>query len=314
MTVAEAISAYARHLRRLGRSEATVTTYTTLLRELERRLGPGALLLDLGVQDLEDWQDAMLARRLEPASRGLAITACRSLLRWAVEHELADPRLLRDLRPLRRRRGVPHPIPPEDLAKIQVYLDRVRAGAGVGELRDVALFYVLLTTGARISEALQMRRQGYRRAVVREKGGGEKALVMPPSVWALVDRYLERRWDDLPCLWVTSQRPVRELSAGAAQRIWRRLAKRIGVPRWTSHELRHTCGTEMARADVPLQVISDHLGHATLDMTLNYVKIVAEQRRANLEALERLVRVGTGQARPRWVKLRGRADRRRKPG
>src|SRR5262249_20964469 len=157
------------------------------------------------------------------------------------------------------------------------------------QLRNRALFFLLLASGFRISEALALPRRDWHRAIIQQKGGEDKALVVPPTVIRLVEEYLARREDELPWLWVTTRVPTQQLNRDGASRIWRHLARELGIELWTNHELRHTCGTEMARAGLPIQVIADHLGHEGLGTVLNYVAIVKEQAEQKLEVLEGLV-------------------------
>ena len=59
------------------------------------------------------------------------------------------------------------------------------------------------------------------------------------------------------------------------------LATEAGVPRITMHGLRHTYATLALRAGVPVQVLSERLGHSRTAITMDvYVKVLAEQREA----------------------------------
>jgi site-specific recombinase XerD len=45
------------------------------------------------------------------------------------------------------------------------------------------------------------------------------------------------------------------------------------------HSLQHTFGTELAGKGVPLPVIKDLMGHASITTTLRYVTVVDDQKR-----------------------------------
>ena len=67
-----------------------------------------------------------------------------------------------------------------------------------------------------------------------------------------------------------------------------RLYQRIGVPYHKFHAYRHTFGTNLSRAGVPIEVTSKLMGHASIDITAKYyVNIEAERRR---EAVEKITR------------------------
>jgi site-specific recombinase XerD len=309
-TIEVAVQRYLAQLRRRGRSPDTVAAYGYWLERLRQHLQADAgvdQVADLERSHFEAWQDSLLG--LRPKSRSLVATATRGWLKWLADRDLVDWRLLRGVEAVSAPRGRPRPIPLEDLERLKTHLERSRT---LRELRDRALFNYLLTTGGRVSEALRVRRDEYRTPIVVQKGGREKQLVAPDNVLEMVRQYLAMRDDELPQVWIATSPPLRPLRPASVRAIWRQLAREAGVRPWTTHQFRHTCGTEMARAGVPPQVIADHLGHANLDMVLIYVKIVEEQEAAKLEVLKKIA--GGSQTGVGWVRLRGRVDRRHPEG
>ena len=314
--IAELIERYLAHVRRAGAPSSAVT-YGYQLHPLRR------WLLDRGIRtsdqlregDLEDWQNLLQSRQLAPKSRSLAATALRGWLRWMIEREYINARLLRAVSSVRTPRGRARPIPEQDLLQLLDFLGPRRPNTSLWDLRDRALFWFLLTTGARISEALQVQRAAYTDVVVTQKGGRQKRLRIPPSVVEMVREYLDARTDSLPELWVVQEpgHGARPLRAQAANGIWRRIARQFGLQRWSSHRLRDSSATLLALKRLPTHMIADHLGHADLRTVMKYIEIAEEQRGDVLSLMEQLV-AEKASSRPaqRWVKLRGRPDRRPK--
>ena len=280
-------------------SPATVRTYRWALQDLFQGMKDSGFtdLAELTRDMLEDWQDTMGERKWRPRSRSLAITAARQLIRWAAERDLIDFRLEKALARVKTPDGRPRPIKKPDLEKIKAYLLPRRAHMNVVALRDRALFFYLLTTGARVSEALQVRRDDLESPVVRQKGGSEKVLLMPRAAQDMVEDYLRARHDDSPWLWIShkSNGPLGRLGAPGVREIWRKLAKRLDVPFWTTHQLRHTCATELLEAGVPELVIAEHLGHHGLASLHIYGQVRDKQRAAAVAVMGDLVQP----ARPR---------------
>ena len=50
---------------------------------------------------------------------------------------------------------------------------------------------------------------------------------------------------------------------------WRRLVRTLDLPRLTLHGLRHSHATALLAAGVPVKVVSERLGHATIAMTMD---------------------------------------------
>ena len=292
--LSQVIDDFCRWMVREGRSAATIRSYSWALDDLQRFLRAQGVadVTDLTRRQLEDWQDEMIARGVGPRSRQLASTAVRMFVRFCADEDLVDSRLERGIARVKVQRLLPRPIPPVDLQLVKAYLLPRRPGMGLVPLRDRALFFYLLTTGARVSEALQVRRDEAERALVIQKGGSQKVLRMTPSTAAMVTDYLEQRHDHAEWLWVThdSNRPQRRLDPAAVREVWRKVARHVGVPAWTTHQLRHTCASELLEAGVPELVVAEHLGHHGLGTLHVYGQIREAQRQLAIDAMENLTR------------------------
>ena len=71
---------------------------------------------------------------------------------------------------------------------------------------------------------------------------------------------------------------------------WQSLAARAGLGRVRVHDLRHTWATLALSRGVPLEVVSERLGHASPTITLNvYRHLLEEERRGWVLDLEELL-------------------------
>lgn len=61
-----------------------------------------------------------------------------------------------------------------------------------------------------------------------------------------------------------------------------RLCKAAGVPVLTPHKLRHTFTSGLAAAGVPVEVLSEHLGHSSANVTREFYRHVFDAERAGL--------------------------------
>jgi len=294
-TMADAVDDFTRHLARRGYSPATARAYMWALEDLQRFLEAPRGIVDWRLvrrQDLEAWQDSLIGR-LSPSSRGLAHTAARVFLRWAaLRDEIGvNPAISAALDRVKVPRSAPKPIPSQDLRRIVRHLAPRRPRMGAVALRDRALFAYLLTTAARVSEALQVTRADFEHALVWQKGGSQKVLLVPELAASWVDDYLRLRKDDCPWLWVTHElaegRPMHRLSAEAVREIWKRMASRIGITSWTTHQLRHTGATVLEDEDVPDLVKIAHLGHADFSTLRRYSQVNPARRQLAVDAMGR---------------------------
>ena len=299
---------FERSLLREELSPQTVRSYMIGIKNLF------AFLHDQGVEDLvqldrdllERWQDSMRERvpPLRAGSRSLYATAVRRLIGFAADRDIVDWKLERAIKGVRQRRRdsehVRQPIPPADLELLKAYLGPRRARMTLIDLRDRALFFVLYTTGLRVSEALQMPREGYESCRVRQKGGSYIDIFVPPTVTLYVADYLHARRDDLPLLWVAlgnNTNAIRPLQDSGVREVWRRLCRQLGIEYFTTHQLRHTCATELRAAGVSEQGQADWLHHADTRTVHKYAKDRGgEMRQQTLGVMEDIVRRGARSA------------------
>ncbi|MGH8325846.1 MAG: tyrosine-type recombinase/integrase [Steroidobacteraceae bacterium] len=286
------IDDFTRHLARRAYSPSTIRAYMWGLSDLESFLqGRGmADFRQLRRRDLEDWQDSLIGR-LTPSSRGLAHVAARVFLRWAGQREETgiNPTAAAALERVKIPRALPRPIPADDLARIVRFLAPRRPRMRLIDLRNRALFAYLLTTAARVSEVLQVTREDLHSAIVWQKGGSEKILIIPPLAEAWVGDYLALRRDDCPWLWVTHElaegRPMHRLSPDGVREIWKGMARKLRVPSWTTHQLRHTGATILEEANVPDLVKIAHLGHSDFSTLRRYAGVNPARRQLAVDAM-----------------------------
>lgn len=72
----------------------------------------------------------------------------------------------------------------------------------------------------------------------------------------------------------------------------KRLYKRIGVPYHKFHAYRHTFGTNLSEAGVPIEVTSKLMGHSSIEITAKYYINIDAQRR--LDAVDKIAELTLG--------------------
>jgi site-specific recombinase XerD len=159
--------------------------------------------------------------------------------------------------------------------------------------RDQLLFTFLYNTGARISEALQLRPRDLLDHAVHLRGKGRKDRMVP--VWPRTERRL-RQWcktnDISPEQLIFTNRNSEPLSRdGVAFRL--ALAIRVAVEqcpslsnrRITCHTFRHSCAMSLLQAGVALEAIALWLGHAKPLTTHGYIEADLKMKAACLKRL-----------------------------
>jgi integrase len=247
---------------------------------------------------LEAWQD-VLAARISPGSQQSAATAARALINWAADWDLVDLKLLRGLAKVHvPPDDDPEPIPDDDLDRLLAYLLPRWPHMGIVALRDRAIIIYILTTTARVSEALQARRDDFARPLVVQKGGSKQELWPGDTAVEMVRDYLAVRIDDSPWLWIShkTNAPLSRLRPAGVWEICQKLAKKVGIAPFSTHQLRTTALTAMDEAEVPPMAAMKQAGHHGLGTMHKYVRVRKKTRIQAVEAIEARIQLARGPA------------------
>ena len=163
-------------------------------------------------------------------------------------------------------------------------LDTLLDSSGVWErdgqkgLRDKAILELLYSTGIRVSEMTNLRRDQIGEQSLRVRGKGNKERVVPlgSRARAALDVYLETvegtALQSDPVF--PGREPDRPLSVRTVQRIVsRRLAAVAEGINLSPHVLRHSFATHLLERGAELRAVQELLGHASLASTQIYTRV-----------------------------------------
>ncbi len=250
-----------------GASPNTVEWYRYITSRAVRRLGPGRPLDGVGAPELRAWL-LELRETLSPESVAGFVRGLKAFGNWCAAEELGEAA---GFRALRRPRVPRRLIAPFTDAELQGML-------ALAEPRDRAVVLLLLDTGLRLAELLQLRVGDLRPdGTVRVMGKGSKERIVPIGATArrAVVRYIAGRG--------AASRPGDALFVGARgapierrmlQKAIADLGRRAGVgTRCSPHTFRHTFARSFLVNGGDVFSLQQILGHTTLDMVRRYVSL-----------------------------------------
>lgn len=265
----EMLTAFARHLRDLGRAVTTIDTYLDLLCRLDRTLPEG-----LAYACTDELREQIYAGDRRPATTALYRAAGVAFYSWATRE--SDPWLdynpALHLPPANVRARAPRPVTHEQLGDV---LRRAR--------EPYRTWYLLAAAqGMRCIEISRVDRDDITEqdTWIRGKGGRERIVPTHPAVWSAVAA--------LP------RGPIARTPDGSARADRRQVRERAnfylqsrlrhqGV---TMHRLRHWYGTyahQAAGGDI--RVTQELLGHASPNTTQVYVAVAGGAKSAAVRGL-----------------------------
>ena len=256
---------------------------------LARRARHRCEVIPLNISQVDEYlrQRAVTLRRSTRKSLALNL---RSFLRYL--HGAG--RVSRDLSPavsaptLYAFESIPSALRPEDVRAVLSMARKDRTAKG---RRDFAILTLLATYGLRAGEitALRLDDIDWRHGVLRirhSKTGAQSVLpLLEPVGNALLD-YLRhgRPRSTAREVFLRSRAPYRPFHDGSSLHasVAHRLAAAgiCGAGKHGPHAFRHAHAVSLLRAQVPLKVIGDLLGHRATDSTAVYLKLATADLRA----------------------------------
>ncbi|MDH3392012.1 MAG: tyrosine-type recombinase/integrase [Desulfobulbaceae bacterium] len=232
--------------------------------------GAGKSLEDLTRSDIEAYVEAEQDRGLSILSVDGKIRSLYPFISFLVTQNTAAPAILEHRLQVKKPETLPRAIPPDDLAKLLAVLDNIR---------DRAMVLLLLRTGMRIGELLELTvmdinlvehqitiyigEKNYQGRVVYFGEDAGEALLAWLDIREPSRNYLFYGRKDQPLSYVAA---------------WFRIStcfKKAGLSHkpYSPHCLRHTFATEVLNAGMRLEVVQQLLGHKDIEMTRRYARL-----------------------------------------
>jgi site-specific recombinase XerD len=258
-----------------GKSPRTVSAYRWVLNRFLNALeedGAPAVASELESSHVY----AYLARssHLRTESRHRYFREVRCFFAWLVEAGYLERTPFRGMRNVRMPQRIVQPFSVQDVNEL------LAACEGPLVARDRALVMMLLDTGARCSEVIQLNLEdldleGHRLRILHAKGNKQRVVPFAGRCEAALREYLEVRGSEPGPLFLASTGhsdliPGRALQANGLKQLLIRLKKKTGMAKVHAHRFRHTFATWAIQHDARELDVQYLLGHASPDMVRRY--------------------------------------------
>lgn len=166
--------------------------------------------------------------------------------------------------------GKSYPKQPDRLTDEQVQKLRNSPTAGQFHIKAKALFSALISSGLRISELLNLRKdQLAPRMMVIGKGGKPRMALLDEKALVAIRFYQETRGGESN--WMFSKRDGGRMDRSQAYSIICRWARAHGVDAYP-HQLRHTFAQKLLNMGCDIKTLQEALGHSNIATTDIYLK------------------------------------------
>lgn len=152
-------------------------------------------------------------------------------------------------------------------------------------VRDLSIIDFLYSTGCRVSEVAMLDiadlNFASREVIVFGKGHKERVVYFDVRAKRNIEKYLSRRTDRNPALFVTQKYPYKRLEKSGIEYICSELGEKAGVVGCHPHRFRRTLATNLIYRGVPIEQVQVILGHTKIDTTLLYSNVNQESVKMN---------------------------------
>ena len=259
---------YRRALKRKNYSVHTLKSYMNILDQFLRWLS--VPLSEVTRKEIGLYVDYLLSKRRTPKTITCHLQTIRLFFDYLINEEgrtIGNPITRISLR-------LPKPLPRH------LKDDQVRSFfAGIRDLRDRAMFMLMLRCGLRVQEVAQLtldaveygRRQIF---VSHGKGAKDRVVYMSEDARLALQAYLGRRSSKARALFLVQKGPLKgsPLSVRGIQKRIEYYARKNHLS-VSCHRLRHTMATQLLNADADLTTIQDLLGHSQVTTTQRYCRV-----------------------------------------
>jgi len=259
---------YRRSLKRKNYSTHTVKTYMNILDQFMRWLS--VPLAEVMRNEIGVYVDHLLRKRRTPKTITCHLQTIRLFFDYLMHEEgreIVNPVTRISLR-------LPKPLP-RHLKDEQVR----RFFDGIPDLRDRAMFMLMLRCGLRVQEVADLtvdaveygRKQIF---VFHGKGTKDRVVYMSEDARSALLAYLAKRSSKAKALFLVQKGPMRgkPLSVRGIQKRIEYYARKSEL-NVSCHRLRHTMATQLLNADATLATIQDLLGHGQITTTQRYCRV-----------------------------------------
>ena len=185
--------------------------------------------------------------------------------------------------------------------ELETLLKSVDRGSPIGK-RDYAMLLMVIQLGLRVTDIAELKFESLkweRKEITITQHKTGKTIICPMSDevgWALIDYIrFSRVKSDLPFVFLTVNAPYVKMRGSSISDILKRNMRRAGIQKRVGiasgmHSLRHALARSLLEQNLPLELISDIMGHTSVTSASPYLKIDIEGLRECALSLEEVWR------------------------
>lgn len=203
--------------------------------------------------------------KISKASQDNELRVLKSFFKFCVSEDYIIKNPTSSIKPVKKEKRVKKAFSEIEIEKIRESCDN---------LRDKAIVEVLYSTGVRVSELSQMDKNDLKgdEIVVFGKGEKERIVFLNAKSQLFLNQYLKSRTDNNFAMFVSLKKPFKRMSKGAIEVRIRKIGEKAQVAKCYPHRFRRTTATYALNRGMPIEQVSQMLGHEDIETTTIYAR------------------------------------------
>ncbi len=268
---------FLRHLEKNKRAPNTIVAYRGDLGQLENfltRIGKADDLTGIKREDIEAFKKELEKNKYTPKSISRKLNSIKSFFKFLLQEGVIE---------MDPAQAVTHPQLSDELPQILRPIEyRALRDVCRNDLRTLAVIQLILQIGLRISEVANLRLDDIGESELRVRAEGshsERKVPLNQVSKKAIENYLRVRTETKDNhLFVT--KTGRPLVVRNIRTIINRYFRKAGLEGVRVNDLRNTFIVQQLQAGVPLEVVSQIVGHRRISTTEKYLRLVNQQKSA----------------------------------
>jgi Site-specific recombinase XerD len=284
----ECVENYLEHKRSMRVRESTLRQHKWHLHQFTEFISSKGVSSIQSVSPLDLMHYATESFPNEPAAKNATLIIVRRFLKYLYDYEYIkrDLSLVVPKDYYRQQAKLPSTYTKEEVRTI---LDSINRSKNIGK-RDYAIVMLAVRLGMRASDIAELQFNGIQWATdkisfTQMKTGRPVQLPLPSDVGESIIIYIQnsRPISDSPYVFLSPRYPHKPIDSQAISSLVQKIiigsGVKIGNRKHGPHALRHTMASFMINEGTSLPIISEVLGHSSVQTSMNYLRISIEAMR-----------------------------------
>lgn len=234
---------------------------------------------EVGLKDLWAYQTDQLEKEYAAGTINRRMDYVLGIIRELAERDVAVDQSVFRVRYLPRPESLPKHLTEEESQRLENFIRERLNSSDVNQRLENACLLVMLHSGLRAGECVDLRLQdldlaGQRLIIRQGKGQRDRLVYLSENACQAVQRYLSAQDSQRqPGDFVWLQKNGEPLSTAYLRYHVAGLGSAVGIEHLHPHRLRHTCATRLLNAGMDIVQIQHLLGHENLSTTMIYARV-----------------------------------------